>query len=53
MKEFSEMGKKQKHKVVKEAKLTRRAHAKAKGSQELSTQKLREKANEHMKKHMR
>jgi hypothetical protein len=51
MKEFHELGKKQKHKAMKEAKLTRRANAKEKGPHELSAQKMREKAYAHMKKH--
>lgn len=38
-------------KLMKEAKLTRRAKASEKGSHELSAQKAREKAYAHMKKH--
>ena len=50
-KEFNEHKPKVQKKLMKEAKLTRRARSSEKGSHELSAQKQREKAYSHMKKH--
>jgi hypothetical protein len=51
MKTFAELGKKQKSKAMKEAKLTRRKRASESGPLELTRQKAREKSYAHMKKH--
>ncbi len=50
-KEFSEYGKKEKHKAMKTAKLARRKHSSEAGPLELTRQKAREKSYAHMKKH--
>jgi hypothetical protein len=49
-KEFSEHGKKVKHKAIKSAKLVRRSIAKEKGPKELAAQKMREKTIQKNKK---
>ena len=51
MKDYESASPREKSKLMKTAKLTRKTNAKAKGPSALSAQKMREKAHAHMKKH--